>query len=205
MTLLELDIPTLIADAQADFWERVLEDAGLGELEIDSEPTISLDDLDGDDGQDFYESLEDEYDPDGNYTGSYPARTFHGYDEGCMDESPGDRRWFAAAVHDTEVRRAKEKRPTENDVLYAMIVGFQRYKYSFPMPYYYSGTDRRAYYKRTKKHGFKTCAECGMTKLLKEFSDDKRNRDGKHSYCKSCRKKAARKRRLSKRTKRDVT
>jgi hypothetical protein len=44
------------------------------------------------------------------------------------------------------------------------------------------------------KLGYKTCKICGIKKPLNEFIDDKKARDGKYSWCKSCKNKKQRER-----------
>lgn len=40
---------------------------------------------------------------------------------------------------------------------------------------------------RERTKCFKTCSKCGETKLISEFSIDKRNPDGRTGICKECR------------------
>lgn len=44
------------------------------------------------------------------------------------------------------------------------------------------------YYLNVEKGQYKVCGKCGEVKLTSNFSPDKRNKDGLHSYCKECRK-----------------
>jgi len=53
-------------------------------------------------------------------------------------------------------------------------------------PYGYRASATQLLNVLERRHG-KRCRHCGETKPVYEFSPDKRNSDGLHTYCKHCR------------------
>ena len=144
----------------------------------------------------------------------FPAPVRHGYDESDADDDDlGYDEWKALRESQNLTvmpRRAYAKkrqraharvesvfRPVEYDAVESMIVGYVTTAWSEPSPSYYGGGDTKAYFKKNAAPmtDAKWCGSCGELKPHYDFTVDRRNRDGYHSYCKTCRAADARVRR----------